>query len=417
MGHEVKPSVMDLNNPNTGQEPLKTYNKRKEVDVVPSQEAETYEQTDVPAPRRSRYPAGKLFFGDDIDATSQKVKESAHKQRRTQREPVEVSPRDIVNDLVKSSHRIWEEAAIGVIYENYHPDVTVHQGVLQSHGVSDVVTKTMQMLHAFSNFRVIGEGVTSAKNQDGSLYVSQRTMANGVNSSDSIFGPVTGQRVSFRSISDQVVYRQRVVEEWQIRDNLHIVKQLGLDPFEIAGMLANIASKQPGNCHSSATSNNRQGQLLYTNDTNSAFDVGDFIFEFFSRVWNYHYFNEMDDFYLSHATSHTVCNKDLSGVQQMQSFLMSFFASVPNARVAIERVTCENLGDHYDWNAAVRWRIAGLHEGLGFFGPPTGQPVEISGISHLNIQDGKIAEEWLLFDGMDVLRQLYMPMESSFTQI
>ena len=420
MGHEVKPSVSDVKKTGTNREKLKTYNKRKEMDVMTVQDMELSDQNQDEAAIQSpnRYPAGKLFFGDDIDAGSKAVDEPSKKsQQRYRKETAQASSRDIVNDLIRSSHNIWEEAAIGLIYEKYHTDVTLHHASLEHHGINNVVTKTMQMLHAFSSFRVINEGVISSKNHDNSLYVSQRSMSNGLNSSESIFGPATGQRVAFRSITEQIVYRQRIVEEWQIRDNLHIVKQLGLDPFDVAKMLADITCEQPGNCYSSPNSNNRQSQLLDASEMDNKFDVGDFVFELFSRVWNYHYLNEMENFYLPHAIIHTVCNKDLSGIQQMQSFLMSFFASVPNARITIERVTCETGGQYDDWNVSVRWKVTGLHEGIGFFGSPTGKPVKIIGSSHLHIQEGKIAEEWMLFDGMDVLRQLYMPDATSFNQI
>ena len=56
----------------------------------------------------------------------------------------------------------------------------------------------------------------------------------------------------------------------------------------------------------------------------------------------------------------------------------------------------------------MRWRLRGLNEGIGFFGSPTGNPVEIMGISHYHVMNGKIREEWVTFDGLDVLKQMYM---------
>jgi hypothetical protein len=57
-----------------------------------------------------------------------------------------------------------------------------------------------------------------------------------------------------------------------------------------------------------------------------------------------------------------------------------------------------------------------VHEGTGYFGAPSGKAIDIAGISHYKIRNEKISEEWLLFDGMEVLRQIYLPDENESQQ-
>lgn len=59
----------------------------------------------------------------------------------------------------------------------------------------------------------------------------------------------------------------------------------------------------------------------------------------------------------------------------------------------------------------IRWRLRGINEGIGFFGQPSGKHIEVMGINHYHILQGKVKEEWITFDGMDVLKQMYMGVE------
>ena len=40
------------------------------------------------------------------------------------------------------------------------------------------------------------------------------------------------------------------------------------------------------------------------------------------------------------------------------------------------------------------------------FGNPSGKFVEIMGINHYRIENGKIVESWVMYDGLDVIKQI-----------
>ena len=71
----------------------------------------------------------------------------------------------------------------------------------------------------------------------------------------------------------------------------------------------------------------------------------------------------------------------------------------------VDRVTCNDSADG-SWHVSARWRLCGLHEGIGMYGAPTGKPVEILGITQYRFENGKIVEAWEIYDGLDVMRQL-----------
>jgi steroid delta-isomerase-like uncharacterized protein len=55
---------------------------------------------------------------------------------------------------------------------------------------------------------------------------------------------------------------------------------------------------------------------------------------------------------------------------------------------------------------ALRWTARGTHRGALMGLPPTGRQVTLTGIDVLRIVDGRIAERWGEFNGIEMLQQL-----------
>lgn len=373
------------------------------------------------------HSSGKVFYGNSNEVTSvyfHSYNELSKNNKVLQdMKGFDKKYCDFVDYIMRITHNIWEERGIGVIYDTYHDDVTMHCGSFNLQGMNDVVSNTLQTLHAFPDRRLVGENVVWSYDPDETFYSSHRIVSNATNLGDSSFGPATGKKAFFRTTVDCKVYKNRIVEEWLVRDNLYIVKQLGFDPIEIAKKMAKgFKTKAPVLQSRFGLAENRKGQFtpeLTINkitDDKDNFDIGNFILSMYENVWNYRYFNKVRNYYVENAIVHSICNKDLIGEAQIQGMLVSLFASVPNGRVMIERVTCNEIIGDDSWDVAVRWRISGMHEGIGFFGQPSGKPVEIFGINHLKIKNRKIVEEWVTFDGLDVLRQIYLENDDDYSK-
>ncbi|GLI57195.1 polyketide cyclase [Propionigenium maris DSM 9537] len=376
-------------------------------------------------PRVRTHPSGKVFYGETSEVTPVHFHSynelSKNTEVRQKMEGFDKQYCDFVDYIMRITHNIWEERGIGVIYDTYHDDVTMHCGSFNLQGMNDVVSNTLQTLHAFPDRRLVGENVVWSADPDGTFYSSHRIVSNATNLGDSGFGPATGKKAFFRTTVDCKVYKNRIVEEWLVRDNLYIVKQLGFDPVEVAKRMAKgFKTKAPALQSRFGLAENRKGQFVpeltinKLTDDKGNFDIGNFILSMYENVWNYRYFNKVRDYYSENAVIHSICNKELMGEAQIQGMLVSLFASVPNGRTLIERVTCNEIPGRDAWDVSVRWRISGMHEGIGFFGQPSGKPLEIFGINHLRIKDGMISEEWMTFDGLDVLRQIHVENDDEF---
>ncbi len=58
---------------------------------------------------------------------------------------------------------------------------------------------------------------------------------------------------------------------------------------------------------------------------------------------------------------------------------------------------------------AMRWRAQTLHNGDGRYGPASGRPVELLGITHAEIEQGQVVREWLLIDDVATWMQVLLP--------
>lgn len=359
----------------------------------------------------------RLFYGD-----SQEVNQFSHMdysdyikslKKQQNLDGFDSIYKDFVHYILSITHKIWEEKSIGYIYDTYHNNVKMHLGSTNQTGINSVIAGTFQTLHAFPDRKLFGENVIWSGNDKDGFYSSHRVQSISTNLGESEFGPATGKKVFFRTTIDCFVHSNRIIEEWLVRDNLYIVEQLGIDPHEFAKSEVekqNLqTNKRLDNEFGKSEANNGQLRPEVYSSNSQEFEIGDFIMGYFNRVWERRLFDYVRVYYGKEAVSHFICDKDLIGYQQIQGMLISFFASFPNAKFIVERVTCnerQNTNSN-SWDVAVRWRILGINEGIGYFGKPSGCPVEVLGISHLIIEDEKITEEWITFDGLDVLKQIY----------
>jgi steroid delta-isomerase-like uncharacterized protein len=81
------------------------------------------------------------------------------------------------------------------------------------------------------------------------------------------------------------------------------------------------------------------------------------------------------------------------------------------ARVSVYQ---DSLDGHWDVQevfsagdrVVARWSGSGTHEGELMGVAPTGRPIDVDAISVFRIADGKIAEEWTVWDALGLLQQV-----------
>jgi steroid delta-isomerase-like uncharacterized protein len=94
-------------------------------------------------------------------------------------------------------------------------------------------------------------------------------------------------------------------------------------------------------------------------------------------------------------------DQDLRGYEEARQFVSMYKTAFPDLNVTVEDTMAE--GD----KVITRYIVRGTHEGeIEEFGPPTGRPLKLEGITIHRIEDGKIVEEWERYDNLGMLQQL-----------
>jgi steroid delta-isomerase-like uncharacterized protein len=95
-------------------------------------------------------------------------------------------------------------------------------------------------------------------------------------------------------------------------------------------------------------------------------------------------------------------------LDEVAGYFEETFAALPDMR--LEVISIVALGD----DVFARWRLTGTHSGpvQGIEG--TGKPIELDGIDHFVLRDGKIVSNFVVFDQMQYSRQLgILPAQDS----
>ena len=141
---------------------------------------------------------------------------------------------DIVDYIVRCTHKIWEEKAVGLIYTHYSHNAIVHTSAGTMYGREAVVVNTLQRLAMYAARHAYADDVIWDGNEQDGFYSSHRVSSVGTNTGYSPYGPPTGRKVWRWGIADCFIKRNMIVEEWLAHDGITEVRQMGYDPVQLA---------------------------------------------------------------------------------------------------------------------------------------------------------------------------------------
>ena len=91
---------------------------------------------------------------------------------------------------------------------------------------------------------------------------------------------------------------------------------------------------------------------------------------------------------------------DFTGREALKEYLSVYFNAISENQDTAEDIPAE--GD----KVVTRVTATGTHTGELQGIPSSGKPINVSGISVMRVADGKIAEEWEIFDIMGIMQQI-----------
>lgn len=315
---------------------------------------------------------------------------------------------DIIDFIVRATHRIWEEKDIGYIYDHYRHNIRVVDDYGLNIGRDKVIANTTQFLNAFPDIRLIADEIIWAGNDEVGFHTSHRVILNATNTGYSQFGPPTRRKVSFWLVANCIFIANENYEEWVIYNTSSMLRQLGFNLREKAREFANA---RPNNslAHGFGEPNRLLGQHKPPHlppQISAGFDIEDFLRHMFHYVWNWRMLSHLHTSYAPNLRYFGPTDRQLVGLGDYQSFVLSLLSMFPDLVLEIDDLYWMG-NDKEGYVTSTRWNLVGTHLGWGFYGPPTGRRVSMWGITQHAIQAGKIVEEWMSFNEFEVMQQIY----------
>jgi len=293
--------------------------------------------------------------------------------------------------------RIWEGRQIHRIRDYYSADCAVITPGGSSSGVDGVIRGTQETLQQFPDRRLLCEDIVSAGDEENGYLSSHRIASPMTHSGPGAFGLPTGLPVHVRTVADCVCKDNRIVHEWLVRDQGAIALHIGSTPKILAqqwlaqrGAPTLPLQQPPAPAGWTNPMHSTPGAALLA-QTYRALWAGDM------AVLQRHADEAIDARLPSGAQA--------MGVAELQAFWFGFTTAFRGARLQIDSL-CERIEPGRTPRVAMRWRVSGQHDGAGRYGAASGQPVEILGITHAEVFNGRILREWVLVDEVALWMQL-----------
>ncbi len=315
---------------------------------------------------------------------------------------------NIIDYIVRITYRIWEDRNVGYIRDTYHNQSQVFDDYGLQLGCEKIVSDTEHTTGAFSDIKLIADEIIWAGNDDIGFHTSHRTGIRGTNNGASKYGAATNKFVDVWCIANCVALENEIFLEHVIYNNSSLLTQLGFDLKEMAAVLA--AGQAAGWSENPATwqglrSSTRPEQPISVTSPVAGFDVDDFARTNFDLLWNRRDFDTLKSGYDPNFSFHGPTERDFRGLGPYQEFLSSFISMFPDLVLDVDEVYWMG-NDEQGYLSSERWSATGTHLGDGIYGAPTNRPVHIWGITQHKIVAGRIVEEWMLFNELDLMMQL-----------
>ena len=312
--------------------------------------------------------------------------------------------KDLPDYILKITYQIWENRDVESIMQYYAENIPVRSPSGVIYGPKAVVKATNATLNEFPDRQLLGEDVIWIGDEENGFLSSHRILSKATHQNDGTYGPATGKKLVYRVIADCACRNNQVYDEWLVRDQGSIVRQIGIDPKTFAvNQIQSEGGSEKCNIPFNASTNI---ESKYVAPPQTSFDTGEDYGYILSNIMdnNSNIFQEGYDRAVRQEQAGGLTGY---GRDDVEKFWMNLRSSFPDAKFTLEH--CANLQENKQTNkSAIRWSLIGKHSGSGLFGAPTHTEVYVMGINHAEFSSKGVKNEWVLFDETAVWKQILL---------
>jgi hypothetical protein len=307
---------------------------------------------------------------------------------------------DIVDYIIRITHRIWEQKNVGLCYKYYSDICPVFTLGGYFECVEQVVQGTLKTIAAFPDRSLIGENVIWKEEGDDTYYSSHLITSIMTNTGNSDFGLATNKTGRVTTIADCVCFENRIIKEWLVRDNSFLIAQLGIDLIDAAINFSKLIQNDTFNTWYSDEFERvrRKEHRVALGVSDKSWTVDNFVQAWAQTIFNQKQFSTLTDFYHVAAAHQWPGGRKSTGLAQISGTIIQWLAQCPDAKMTIDHVAVVGFdGDTID--IALRWSVAGNYSPhIERLATLKGSRFFVLGCTHIRVKNQKIIKEVTVFD-------------------
>jgi hypothetical protein len=311
--------------------------------------------------------------------------------------------KDFPDYIIGITRDIWEDRGLHTLHDFYAPDIIVRSPASVVVGNAAVIGATMATLTEFPDRTLLGEDVIWCGTPEEGMLSSHRLLSTATHLGDGIYGAATGRKLVYRIIADCHAINNQINDEWLIRDQGAIVRQMG---ETVAGHVRERIRRAGG------------PEKMPRPLTPGTDRPGPYKGRGNDDAWGARYADLLTrlmqaEFSAVPKEYDRACQLELPGGVTGHShgdadrFWMGLRSSFPDATFRIDHVIGRD-DPLMPPRVALRWSLHGKHTGWGAFGAPTGAEVYVLGMSHAEYGPWGLRREYVLFDETAIWTQILL---------
>jgi predicted ester cyclase len=308
-------------------------------------------------------------------------------------DPIAYSPYADPDDFIREvTDLIWVDRSISYIRENYEPDSIVHGAYGTSSSRDEVIEGTLMRISATPDRTGQAEDVIWEQRGEDAFLSSHLVLSGQLQTSE-----------HSRTIANCLYRRGRMVEEWVVRDSLADALTHGHDVEELArsqsfrGYAGSWTEAAPADPIQAGDSGPRADEFHGEVET---------VLEMVQTVWNDRDLQKVEKFFDRDLVLLTVGNRVVIRPEGYRRALLRFLESFPDGRFEVRDIQTNYDVRYAGLRIAVLWKFVGTYIGKPNYGPLTGKPVDVLGISQFTLHQGAIVKEVRLWDDIALHAQI-----------
>jgi predicted ester cyclase len=316
---------------------------------------------------------------------------------------------NIVDYIVRITHRIWETGKDGVEYiaDTYAPDSLVFDDYGLQRGNAKIIGDTHHTTDAFPDIILDADEMIWAGDDKIGFHTSHRVRIIGTNTGPSSYGPATNARIDVPCAANCVVKANDIYLEHVLYNTSAMIQQLGLDLWDEAARLSKTPPsgwpRTPEVWAALRTGVAPERPISETEPV-TGFDPDAFARRVHLSVWNDDK-AAIDTDYAEDVKFEGTTNRRFNGRTAYGDYVSKIRAAFPDLELQVDEVYW--MGNEIDgWLISTRWSADGTHTGGDLYRTPTQRPCQIWGITEWQVKDDKIVNEFQIFNELDLMMQI-----------